>query len=242
MKSPLLSDSYDLLSVISKFPRAMNLLLRYYNLKGFNLFIGIVLANLLLIWLSKTLLINEVVFYNAYSEQLTYDRAMKLFQDLNKLSWATYAFTPVILLIKFSLISFVIYIGIVFNNIQNKISLGCVFKIVLASEIVFVLGALIKFIWFFLFAGNYDLNDLSFFYPLSLINFFKNGDIARIWIFPMQTVNLFHIGYILLISFGLNKISNIEKTSSDRIVLLSYLPALFLWVVLIVFLTIDVSQ
>lgn len=242
MKSPVLSDSHYIISVISKFPRAMNLLIRYYNLKGLTLFIGIVLANLILIWLSRNLLVNEVVFYNAYSEQLTYERAIKLFQDMNKLSWASYAFTPVMLLIKFSLISFVIYIGIVFNNFQEKISLSSVFKIVLASEIVYVFGGFIKFFWFFLFAGNYDLNDLSFFYPLSLINFFKIGDIAKIWIFPMQTVNLFHIGYILLISFGLNKISRIDKVASDRIVLTSYLPALFLWLVLIVFLTIDVSQ
>jgi len=218
----------------------MNLLIRYYSLNRLQLFIIVVLANLILIWLSKNLLINEVVFYNAFSEQLTYDRSLKLFEDLKDLSWVSYVFTPVMLLIKFSIISFVIYIGLVFFNIQDKISLGVVFKIIIASEIIFVLAGIIKFFWFYLFAGNYDLNDLGFFYPLSLINFFSRGELNRIWVFPFQTVNLFHLLYIILISFGLNKVCLIAKRDSDKIVLLSYIPALFLWVVLIMFLTIEV--
>ena len=218
----------------------MNLLIRYYSLNRLQLFIIIVLANLILIWLSKNLLINEVVFYNAFSEQLTYDRSLKLFEDLKNLSWVSYVFTPVMLLLKFSIISFVIYIGLIFSNIQDKISLGVVFKIIIASEIIFVFAGIVKFIWFYLFAGNYDLNDLGFFYPLSLINFFSRGELSRIWVFPFQTVNLFHILYIILISYGLNKVCLIEKRDSDKIVLQSYLPALFLWVVLIMFLTIEV--
>lgn len=218
----------------------MNLLIRYYNLKGLHLFISVVFANLILIWLSKTLLINEVVFYNAYSEQLTYDRSIKLFENMNRLSWISYAFTPIILLIKFSLVSIVLYIGIVFYNIQTKISLSSVFRIVIASEIIFISAGFVKFLWFYLFAGNYDLNDLGFFYPLSLINFFKKAEVSRLWIYPLQTVNLFHLFYIITISYGLNKVCFIDKPDSDKIVLLSYVPSLVLWVALIMFLTIDV--
>jgi hypothetical protein len=218
----------------------MNLLVRYYNLKGLHLFIGIVLANLLLIWLSRTVLINEVVFYNSYSEQLTYERSLKLFEDLKKLSWINYAFSPIILLIKFSLISLVIYIGIILSNIQTKISLGSVFKVVIASELIFVTVGFVKFFWFYLFAGNYDLNDLGFFYPLSLINFFNRGEVSRIWILPMQTVNLFQLFYIISISYGLNKVCFVNKPDSEKIVLLSYIPALVLWIALIMFLTFDI--
>jgi hypothetical protein len=186
-------------------------------------------------------LINEIVFYNTYSEQLTYDRSLKLFENLKSLSWISYAFTPIMLLIKFSLVSLVIYTGIVFCNVQDKVSLGSVFKIVIASEIIFVSAGFVKFLWFYLFAGNYDLNDLGFFYPLSLINFFRTAEVNRFWIFPLQTMNLFHLLYIIFISYGLSKVCKIEKTESDKIVLISYLPALVLWVALIMFLTIDAS-
>jgi hypothetical protein len=186
-------------------------------------------------------LINEIVFYNTYSEQLTYDRSLQLFENLNRISWISYAFTPIILLVKFSLVSLVLYIGVVFCNIQDRVSLGSVFKIVIASEIIFVCAGLFKFLWFYLFAGNYDLNDLGFFYPLSLINFFKTSEITRFWIYPLQTINLFHIVYIISISYGLSKVCAIEKPDSEKIVILSYLPALVLWVALVMFLSIDAS-
>jgi hypothetical protein len=217
----------------------MSLLLRYFNLPRFQLLTGIILVNLILVWLSKTYLINEVVFYNAYSEYLTYDRALKLFEDFKSISWVGYAFTPVILLLKVSFISIVIYSGIILYNLKSKISLGEVFRIVIASEIIFVFAGLAKFLWFFLFAGNYDLTELGFFYPASLINFFRPNEVSRLWIYPMQMMNLFHIIYIILLAYGLNKVCSIDKADSEKVVLSSYLPALIFWITIIMFLTVD---
>ena len=217
----------------------MTLLLRYYNLNIFHLSLFIVLGNLILVWLSKSVLINEIVFYNAYSEQLTYDRALQLFEDFQSISWISYVFSPLILFIKFSLVSLVLYIGIIFKNIQYKVPLGSVFKIVTASDVVFLYSGLSKFIWFYFFAGNYNLNDIGFFYPLSLINIFKAAEVEKIWIYPMQTVNVYHLVYLVLLSYGLNNVCKIAKNDSDKIVLQSYLPALILWITLIMFLTID---
>jgi hypothetical protein len=217
----------------------MKLLVQYFNLKGLHLFIGIALANIFLVWLSKTFLINEIVFYNAFSDQLTYERSLILFENMKKFSWISYAITPIILFLKFSMISLVIYFGIVFFNVQNKISLKSVFKIVVASELVFLIAGIIKFFWFYLFAGNYDFNDLGFFYPISLINLFTRTEVGKIWIYPLQLVNIFQVFYILIISFALNKVYLLDKSDSEKIVLSSYVPALVLWIGLIMFLTID---
>lgn len=217
----------------------MNLLLRYYSLKRLSLFLGIVIANLVLMWLSRSLLINEIVFYNTYSEQLTYERALNLFERLNRMAWISYVFTPIILLIKFSIVSLLIYIGIILCKIEDKVSLGSVFKVVIASELVFVFANFFKFFWFYFFGGNYDLNDLGFFYPLSIINFFKRSEVDKFWIYPLQTINLFHLGYIIMLSYGLTKVCPIEKSDSEKAVLLSYLPGLALWMATLMFLTID---
>jgi hypothetical protein len=218
----------------------MNLLLCYYRLNRLYVFIGIVIANLLLIWLSRSVLINDIVFYNTYSEQLTYERSLQLFDRMNSMAWITYIFTPVILLIKFSVVSMLIYIGIIFCKMEDKVSLGSVFKVVIASEIVFVFASALKFLWFILFGGNYNLNDLGFFYPLSIINFFSPSEVSKVWIYPLQTLNLFHIVYIISISLGINKVCSIDKSDSEKAVLLSYLPGLALWISLIMFLTIDI--
>lgn len=220
----------------------MDILTHYFRLNKSCLFLAIVIANMLMMWLSKSTLINEVVFYNTYSEQLSYERSMELFEGLKKYSWIGYALIPVVLLIKFSLISIIIYSGIYFCDLHEKISLRKVFGVVIASEIVFLLASLAKFLWFCFFAGNYDLNDMNFFYPLSLGNLFSQSEVDKIWIFPLQILNIFQIIYILLLSYGLYVQTGIQQAKAEKAVLVSYLPGLVIWVTLIMFLTIGSSS
>lgn len=217
----------------------MTLLLQYYNLSKLKLFIGIVLINIVIVWLSKSVLINEIVFYNTYSEQLAYDRSLQIFESFKRISWISYAFIPILLLLKFIIVSIVLYTGIFLYNLHYKITFSAVLKVVIASELIFIIPSLIKFFWFYFFAGNYDLNDMGFFYPLSLINLFAISEVSKIWIFPLQTINLFQAIYIMALSFGLDKIGSIDKSESDKIVLSSYIPALAFWIVLIIFISID---
>ncbi len=239
--SPVLLDSGCVNSVIEKTCRLMNLIQRYYSIKGFYLLVLMTVLNLSMIWLSKSVLINETVFYNTYSELLTYDRSMKLFERMKDLSWIGYAFTPILLLFKFSIISLVIYTGVVFFNRQKNITFGSVFRVVAGSELIFIMAGIFKFLWFYLFAGNYDLNDLGFFYPASLINLFSKAEVSDLWRYPLQTVNLFHIAYILLLSYGIWIQTGVDRRDSDKIVIFSYIPTLILWVVLVMFISVGSS-
>lgn len=217
----------------------MNWFERYYSLKGIYLFLLTTISYLVVLWLSKNILIDEMVFYNSYSEQLTYERSLRLFEDLKQISWINYVVLSIMLLIKYLLISVVLYIGIFFSNLNKKITFGIVFKTVVASEMIFVFAGITKFFWFYFFVTDYNLADINFFYPLSLINIFKISEVDRFWVFPLQTVNVFQVCYILLLSWGLTKAGNLRKTDSDKLVLLSYVPALLFWIVLIMFISID---
>jgi hypothetical protein len=217
----------------------MNILVQYYNLRKLSLFTGIVLVNIILIWLSRSILIDETVFYNTYSEQLTLERSLQLFENSKRLSWISYIIIPIMLTVKYVLVSIVLYTGVFFYNLHFKITFGTIFNIVIASDIIFIFAGLIKFLWFYLFTGSYSLNDIGFFYPLSLINLFKITEVSRIWIYPLQIVNIFQLIYILALSFGLRKIGHLSDSESDKIVLSSYLPALVLWIALVMFISID---
>ena len=219
----------------------MNILIQYFRLNKYYLFVAIVIANMLIIWLSKSTLVNEIVFYNTFSEQLSYDRSMELFEGLKRYSWIGYATMPLALFIKFTLVSLVLYTGIFLCDLHNRICFRKVFGVVVASEIVFLIASLIKFLWFSFFAGNYDLNDMSFFYPLSLSNLFSRSEVDKMWIFPLQVLNLFQLLYILSISFGLSIQSGIQKAKTEQAVMLSYLPGLIFWIALIMFLSMDSS-
>lgn len=212
---------------------------RYLSVQRWKLFTGIVLVNLLLILLSQTALINEIVFFNTYSEQLTYERSMELFSMMKSYSWTSYLLCPLVLFIKFSIVSLVIYIGVFFCDLQKEITMRKVFTVVIACEAVFVLAAVAKLLWFIFFAGNYTLDDMSFFYPLSLINLFNQSEVAVYWVYPLQTINLFQLGYIILLAAGLARVSSVKRNATDKIVLITYLPTIVIWIVFILFLTID---
>ena len=218
----------------------MKILDGYFSLKKNELLLGIIAINLILVWLSKTVLMNETVFFNTYSEQMTYERSMELFRKIRELSWISYLFTPLILIIKFSVLSLVVYTGFFISGLQKKVTLGMIFTIVVASEIVIVLASLSKFLWFAFFAGNYTLDEINFFYPLSLINLFGQNEVAKYWIYPLQSVNLFQVAYILMLAMGLAKVSSVKREKADIIVLLTYGSTFILWIVFIMFITIDI--
>lgn len=217
----------------------MNAAVSYFSLGRFRLFLIMTACYLIILWLSGSILINETVFYNSYSEQLTYERAINMFNSINRLAWINYAVAPLLLLVKFTMVSVVLFMGVFFLDLHYRISFGTIFRIVTASEIIFVLAGLVKFLWFYLFAGNYELNDISIFYPLSLINLFRISEVNHLWIFPLQSVNLFQAAYILTLAYGLNKAGNIGKSESEKVVIRSYMPAFLFWIVLIMFISAD---
>ena len=209
------------------------------SVKGWKLFLGIVSLNLLVIFLSQNILINDIVFFNTYSEQLTYDRSMELFQLMKSYSWVSYILVTVFLLLKFTAIAVLLYIGVYFNDIHRELPLGRIFKMVIISESIFVTASIFKLLWFAFFAGNYTLDDISFFYPLSLINLFNRSEVATYWVYPLQTVNLFQLMYVLALAFGLSKVGSVKKTLAEKVVLSTYVPAIAVWISLIMFFTID---
>lgn len=209
------------------------------SVKGWKLLLGIVSLNLLVILLSQVTLINETVFFNTYSEQLTYDRSMELFQQMRSYSWFTYLLVPVLLFLKFSAISILLYIGAYFSDLYKQLTLGRILKVVIVSEVIFTIASIIKLFWFVFFAGNYTLEDIGFFYPLSLINLFNRSEVASYWVYPLQTVNIFQILYVLMLAFGLVKAGSVQKAAADKVVLGTYIPALAVWITVVMFLTID---
>lgn len=197
------------------------------------------MIDMLIIFTSQALLIDEIVFYNTYSEQLTFERSMELFSRMRSYSWVVYAITPILLLLKFSALSVLLYIGAFFSDLHNEITLGKIFKVVVMCEIVFVVASLVKMLWFLFFVGNYTLEDVSFFYPLSLINLFNRSEVASYWVYPLQTINIFQVLYALLLAVGLSRIGSLRKSSAEKVVLSTYFPAIAVWIAVIMFLTID---
>lgn len=120
-------------------------------------------------------------------------------------------------------------------------SFKALWEIAIKAEFIFLLVSVCKLIWFYFFQTNFILEDIQYFYPLSSLNILDYHLLDPWLIYPLQTLNFFEFAYIILLSF---QIGNLTKTNTDtglKIVASSYVPALLLWVTVVMFFTLNFS-
>jgi len=108
------------------------------------------------------------------------------------------------------------------------------FKIITTAEFIFLLSTLIKILWFGYVHTNFSIDDLQYFYPLSLLNIIGYWNLQPWAIYPFQILNLFELAYWIFIIYYLNKsIKNYRKTII--LVTYSYGLTLIVWVISVLF-------
>lgn len=180
------------------------------------------------------------LIYNSLAEKLTSQQIEDFLNLQKKWQWLSYFFIPILLCIKTSLIATVLYIGNFFLS-NLSVTLKQLWLFVLNAEFVFVFIPLFKITWFYFFQTNYTLEDIQYFYPLSALNIIGYKGLEPWLIYPLQTLNLFEVAYIIYLAY---QIGTLTKTNADtglKIVAYSYVPALLLWVTVVMFFTLNYS-
>jgi hypothetical protein len=201
----------------------------------------IFLLTIILIILSEVtsmVLDLKVLLYNSLSEQLTPKQLSHYFEFQDKWRWVSYILIFIFIVVKTIVITSILYVGIF---VFNKTTFKKIWKIVINSEFIFLLVPVCKIIWFYFFQTDYKLTDIQYFFPLSTINITGYENISPWYIYPLQTINVFEFAYIIYLSY---QIGHLTKTNADtglKIVSFSYLPALFLWVTMVMFFTLNFS-
>ena len=190
-------------------------------------------------YIQHLFLINDQLYYNSLSDQLTYDRIEKMLAFQKKWSWLGYCFLPVIYAIKFLLIGSCLLVGSIF--VKHKLKFSEAFKIALLSDIVFIIPMLLKVGWFLFFHKDYNLDDVQRFSPLSMINLFDYKNLSVLWVYPLQSLNLFEVLYIFVLGFWIYKFGAKNYEKGLNLALSTYLPGLVIWIVTVMFLTISLN-
>lgn len=194
------------------------------------------LFTILLLLLSQTFLVTEELYYQSLGEQLSVDQIAQLLNVQSKYEFLSYIFIALLNLLKCSVIGLTIYTGTIIFGL--KVKFKNVFRIVVLAEFIFLIPLVLKFVWFYFIQSDYTLDDLQFFYPLSILNIFEKGSISQFLVYPLQLLNLFEVAYWFLLAFGIHKLIKSDYEKSLKLVLSSYLPAMLLWVVFVMFLTV----
>jgi len=186
----------------------------------------------------------DKLLYSSLAEKLTTSQLQFFVESQKKWSWVSYVFTPVFLFIKSILIASVLYVGVFFYG-KIKITLKQLFEVVVNAEFIFLLVGVVKIIWFYFFQTRFTLDDVQFCYPLSALNIVGYKGLEPWFIYPLQVLNLFELAYWLLLSYFVGKLAFTDKDKGKpmdlgfKIVASSYGSALLLWVVVVMFFTLN---
>lgn len=188
----------------------------------------------------------DKLLYSSLAEKLTTSQLQLFVESQKKWSWVSYVYIPVFLFIKSILIASILYVGTFFYS-KTKVTFKQLFNSVIIAEFVFLGVGILKIIWFYFFQTNYTLEDLQYFYPLSALNIVGYQGLESWFIYPLQVLNLFELAYWLLLSYFVGKLAFTEKDKGKpmdlgfKIVASSYGSALLLWVVVVMFFTLNYS-
>jgi hypothetical protein len=189
---------------------------------------------------TKRVLNFDTLVYNSLAEQLTNKQIHHYFEFQDKWQWIGYVAVPILLLIKTSLIASVLYIGTYFFS-KIPVTFKQLWGFVLTAEFMFLLVGICKIVWFYFFYTDYKLEDIQCFYPLSALNIVGYKGLEPWFIYPFQTLNLFELAYWLILAYYIGKATQTSMDRGLKIVAYSYGPALLLWVVTIMFFTLNFS-
>ncbi len=196
--------------------------------------------SIVIIILTKHYLEINKLLYNSLLTNFTTKEIENYFQAKAKWEWVSNIFVFIYIYIKIIIITSILYIGCSFFS-KTNIKFNKIMLIVTEAEFIFLIALILKPVWFYFFETKYTLEDVQRFYPLSVLNItgYKNLDP---WLFyPLQTLNLFEVVYIIYLSY---QIGSLTKTNADnglKIVGYSYVPALLLWVTVVMFFTLNYS-
>lgn len=187
---------------------------------------------------------NEIInlkdlLRNFLIDFLSKDQINSYFEFQDKWHWLNHLYIPLIILVKTLIIATTLYIGLFLFTKETKFKNS--WNVVIKAEFIFILVPIIKIIWFYFFQTSYTLDDIQNFYPLSALNIIGYKDLEAWFIYPFQVLNLFELSYVIYLGFQIGEVTNTNTDYGLKIVGLSYVPCLLLWVATVMFFTLNYS-
>jgi hypothetical protein len=203
-----------------------------------NYFVLISGINVLLTLIISYLFNSDELYYQSFGEQMAANRIDKMIELSLKWQWIGYAFIPIVVLIRISFTSLCLYTGCLLVNL--KVRFKELFNLALLADFIFILAGLTKLVILIFFKEVNTLEDLQF-QPLSLLELFDRKSVDVLFIYPSSMISIFELLYWLTLTWLLTVFNELPFGSSLKTVASSYGSGLLLWVLFVMFLTVNLS-
>jgi hypothetical protein len=186
------------------------------------LFVLLCLSTLLLLYVKIAFIENETAAFE-FLQDRPEGFVLRLLNAIKFLS------VPFVYLWKFTVIAFVVWIGCFMFG--YRVTYTQCWGVVIGAEYIFLIPEILKILWFMFVQSDPTLNDISAFYPLSLMHFFDYYNMDKRWAYPLRALNLFEVAYWFLLVEGIQHYARKDKRYIWIIVSCSYILLFFLWLV-----------
>lgn len=192
-----------------------------------------------LTFISNRYLLKEEVLIRSYSDQLTLQSIEALLGIKDRYEWVGYVFTPIILLLKIVFTTICVSICAVLSTIDFKFK--TIFRAALLAELVFISAQILYLINISFHLDTLKLETVANYYPLTALSYFGTGNVVQWLRYPLQTINVFELLYMVVIAWLLSKQWKEDFMESLALVVPSYGTGLILWLVFVTFITLQIS-
>ncbi len=203
------------------------------------------LSHLLTTFSIDYLFIDESLFFQTLGEQLDQYRIYEIFEISMQRKWLGYLLIPVIIFFRVFYTSLFLYMGVFFIDLKTRFEK--LFKIAMQADFIFILSAITKLVLLIFYKEINTLEDLQF-QPLSIMNFLAEKDPDPLFLYPLNLLNIFELGYFFILAFLLARVVNLSGlqhhfsfAKSFKVVAASYGSGLLIWIVFVLFITINIS-
>lgn len=184
------------------------------------LFILLCMSTLLLLYVKISFIENETAAFE-FLQDRPEGMILRLLASLRLFS------IPVVYLWKFTVIAFVIWVGCFMFG--YRVTYTQCWGVVIGAEFIFLIPEIVKIMWFMVVETDPTLNDISAFYPLSLIHFFDYYSLDKRWGYPLRALNLFEVLYWFALVGGIHHYARKDRKYVWIIVSCSYIFIFILW-------------
>lgn len=185
-------------------------------------FVLLLLLFILIRYLTNTLIIEAI----PDSQNLANSGALTFFYIFNSLG---YLATPILLLFKFTLISFLIWIASF--ALGYKVSYKELWKFALVAETIFLLPELLRFLIYLNPSQAVSYLEIELNRPFSMLSLVGFDQVEEKYLYPLATINIFEIIYGAAWVFGFLSISRRSISESIWVILLGYFFPLTIYLV-----------
>ena len=210
--------------VVAHSPLAQNEL----EVKTWQLFLLLVLANLTLAWFYNQHVLTREVFHNIFAERLEASRIDEYFDFTRKLSIWGYIMQPFFLMIQITFFALLLQTPLVLMLIE--IPFAKIFRLIAIASVASTLASAMQLLRLSFFDAHEISSNVLDLMPFSLAGFIDPSEYPKSALFVLGKFNLFEVLWSLILYKGLATTGQIKKEQAAILVTLFWLALLlFQW-------------